>query len=52
MRDSQAIIDVAQTFFVSLLSKSELVCMSNGMIATKEVKEDFLSAEEDFEGLC
>ena len=43
-RDIQAIIDVK--LFVSPFSKRELVCISNGMIATKEVKDDFLSAEE------
>ena len=45
-QDIQAITDVAQTFFVSPFSKSELVCISNGMIATKEIKDDLLSAEE------
>ena len=45
-RDIQAIIDVKQTLFVSPFSKSDLVCILNGMIATKEVKDDFLSAEE------
>ena len=44
--DIQAIIGVAQTLSVSLFSKSELVSISNGMIATKEVKDDLLSAEE------
>ena len=45
-RDVQAIIDVAQTLFVSPFSESKVVCISNGMIATKEVKDDLLSAEE------
>ena len=42
----QAIIGVAQTLFVSPCSKSELACISNGMIAPKEGSNDLLSAEE------
>ena len=49
-RDSQAIIDVAQMLFFSPFSKSELVCISNGMIATKVVKWDLLSAEQTGRG--
>ena len=45
-KNIQATIDVAQTLFVSPFSKSELVCISNVMIVTKEVKDDLLSAEE------
>ena len=45
--DNQAIVDVTQTLFVSPFSISELVCISNGMIATKEVKDDLLSAEKE-----
>ena len=45
--DNQAIVDVMQTLFVSPFSISELVCISNGMIATKEVKDDLLSAEKE-----
>ena len=45
-QDMQAIIGVAQTLFVSPCSKSELACISNNMIAPKEVKDDLLSAEE------
>ena len=32
--------------FVSPFSKIELVCISNGMTATIEIKDDLLSAEE------
>ena len=45
-RDIQVIIDVAQTLFVSPFSKIELVCISNGMIGTKQGKDDLLSAEK------
>ena len=45
-QDIQVIIDAAQTLFVSPFSKSELLCISNGMIATKDVKDDLLSTEE------
>ena len=45
-RDIQAITGVAQTIFVSIFSKSELICILDGMIATKDVKDDLSIAEE------
>ena len=45
-RDVQAIIDVAKNVFINPFSRSSLISISNGMVATENVREDLLNAKE------
>ena len=40
------IMDVAQTLFVHPFSYNDLICISNGLVAAKDVKKDLITAEQ------
>ena len=44
--DIKLIMDVAQTLFVHPFSHNDLICISNGLVATEDVKKDLITAEQ------
>ena len=43
-KDMQSVKDPFLTAFIGTLSESDLINVSNGLLATEEVKDDFLNA--------
>ena len=49
-KDVQVVIDTFQDLFIDPFSNSDLLCVSNGLLAKDEVKEDLLKAHQ--KGRC
>ena len=45
-RDIQSVLEVVNNVFINLFSDNDLLCISNGLVATDEVKYDLLTARE------
>ena len=45
-RDIQSVLEVINNIFINPFSDNDLLCISNGLVATDEVKYDLLTARE------